>query len=185
MQNGESSYRRFLAGDDEAINDIIDEYCDGLVLFLNGIVHDVELAQELAQDTFVKLFLKRPKNKFKASFKTWLYSIGRNVAIDYLRKRGRNQTVPIEEAEGAAGFESVEEKVLNEQTKKDIYCALEKLKPEYAQVLWLTYFEGLSNKESAIVMKKSVHGVENLIGRARKALKIELEKGGAYHKNAR
>ena len=51
-----------------------------------------------------------------------------------------------------------------------------KLKSEHRQVLWLTYFEQLSNKETAMVMKKSVHSIENLLSRARKSLKFELEK---------
>ena len=53
-----------------------------------------------------------------------------------------------------------------------------KLKPEYHQVLWLTYFEGFSNKEVALIMKKSVHNIETLVYRARRAIKEELEKEG-------
>ena len=59
-----------------------------------------------------------------------------------------------------------------------IHQSLSKLKLEYRQVLWLTYFEGLSNKEAAIVMKKSVHNIETLVYRARNALKSQLEMEG-------
>ena len=53
-----------------------------------------------------------------------------------------------------------------------------RLKTEYRQVLWLTYFENLKAKEAARIMKRSVHSVENLIYRARLSLKSELEKEG-------
>ena len=52
------------------------------------------------------------------------------------------------------------------------------LKPEYRQVLWLVYFEGFSSREASSVMKKSVHGIETLLYRARRSLKSELEKEG-------
>ena len=51
-----------------------------------------------------------------------------------------------------------------------------RLKSEYRQVLWLTYFEGFSNKEIATVMNKKVHNIETLVYRARLALKEELDK---------
>ena len=55
---------------------------------------------------------------------------------------------------------------------------LKKLKPEYRQVLWLVYFENFSNKDVAAVMRKSVHNIETLVYRARKALKSQLEMEG-------
>lgn len=57
-----------------------------------------------------------------------------------------------------------------------------KLKPEYRQVLWLIYFEELSNKEVASIMKKSAHSVEALAYRVRKSLKLQLEKEGFVYK---
>lgn len=57
-------------------------------------IHD---AEALAEDTFVRLAVKKPKDRFRAGFRTWLYTIGRNIAVDYLRKRSRSGTVPLEE----------------------------------------------------------------------------------------
>ena len=55
---------------------------------------------------------------------------------------------------------------------------MRKLPPEYQQVLWLVYFEELSNKDAATVMGKSVRSVESLLYRARKSLKSQLEMEG-------
>ena len=84
MDHGESSYCRFLDGDDEGIAELVKEYKDGLTFYLNSIVGDLCLAEELMQDTFTKLVIKRPRFRGESAFKTWLYTIGRNLATDTL-----------------------------------------------------------------------------------------------------
>ena len=98
MDNGASSYRRFRDnGDVHGLDEIIIEYSDGLMLYLTSIVGNIQTAEELTEDTFVLLGTKKPKYKEKSSFKTWLYAIGRNIAIDHLRKAARKGWVSIEE----------------------------------------------------------------------------------------
>ena len=60
---------------------------------------------------------------------------------------------------------------------------MSRLKPEYRQTLWLLYFEEMSGKEAAAVMRKSVHAVETLAYCARLALRRELEKEGIAHED--
>lgn len=55
---------------------------------------------------------------------------------------------------------------------------MDKLRPNYRQVLWLIYIEGFTNKEAAAVMGKTVHNIESMVSRARKALRSQLEKEG-------
>jgi RNA polymerase sigma factor (sigma-70 family) len=180
MDSGSRNYRRFRDdGDEGGLVEIIREYKDGLIFYLNSIVGNIHTAEDLAEDTFVLLGTKKPRDKGKGSFKTWLYTIGRNIAIDHVR---RNRTVcEVSDAEYlsmAADEESLEESYLREERKITLYRALSNLKPEYRQVLWLMYFEELSAKETALVMKKSVHSIETLVYRARKSLKLALEKEG-------
>ena len=176
MDNGASSYRRFLDGDESGLVEIIRDYKDGLILYLNGFVSNIHLAEELAEDTFVKLGVKKPRDSKKCSFKTWLYTIGRNVAIDYIRKSKRIQHEEL--SEFVSDGETLEKAYIREEQKIIVHRAMLKLKPEYRQVLWLIYFEGMSNKDASIIMKKSVHNIEVLVYRARLALKSELEKEG-------
>ena len=75
MDNGASSYRRYLDGDDSGLVELVRDYKDGLILYLNGITGNFCLAEELMEDTFFKLAAKKPKFSGKSSFKTWLYSI--------------------------------------------------------------------------------------------------------------
>ena len=178
MDNGASSYRRFRdEGDESGLAEIIRDYKDGLIFYLNSFVGDIRLAEELALDTFVLLGVKKPKDKGKGSFKTWLYTIGRNLAIDRLRKDARQETLPLD-PELPGEEESLEAAYLREERKIAVHRALRKLKPEYRQILWLIYFEGFSNREAAAVMKKSVHTVETLVYRARRSLKSQLETEG-------
>ena len=179
MENGESSYRRFLAGDDSAMTELIDEYADGLILYLNTIMCDLRASEEAAEDTFVKLVTKKPRFSGKSSFKTWLYSVGRNTALDRMRHEARERTLPLDAIAEMAGDAEVEREYLREEKKIELRCAMKRLKPEYGQVLWLIYFEEQSASEIAKIMKKSRNAVEQLATRARRALRAELEKEGA------
>lgn len=180
MDSGSCNYRRFRDdGDESGLVEIIREYKDGLIFYLNSIVGNIHTAEELAEDTFVLLGTKKPRDKGKGSFKTWLYTIGRNIAIDNLRRnKACREVSDAEYSNIAADEESLEESYLSEERKITIHKALNNLKTEYRQVLWLMYFEELSTKETALVMKKSVHSIETLVYRARKSLKLALEKEG-------
>lgn len=180
MDNGASSYRRFLEGDDTGLVEIIRDYKDGLILYLNGYAGNIHIAEEMTEDVFVKLGVKRPKyDERKATFKTWIYTIGRNVAIDYLRRNRKQMTVSMEELQEIANEEyALDVFYIWEEQKIALHRAIRKLKVEYQQVLWLSYFEEFSNKEIAQIMRKSVRGVESLVYRARLAVKSELEKEG-------
>ena len=180
MDNGASSYRRFREdGDESGLVEIIMDYKDGLILYLNSFVGNIHTAEELAEDTFVLLGIKKPKDKEKGSFKTWLYTIGRNVAVDYLRRNFKHTNISIDDCpELVSEQQNLELAYIKEERKITVHRALTKLKPEYRQVLWLIYFEDFSTKQVASVMKKSVHSVETLVYRARKALKSQLELEG-------
>ena len=97
MDNGASNYRRYLDGDDNGLSEIVRDYKDGLILFLNQFVNNFCVAEELTEDTFFRLITKKPKFFGKSSFKSWLYAIGRNVAVDYIRHNSKLMNTPIEE----------------------------------------------------------------------------------------
>lgn len=61
MDNGANSYRRFLSGEDEGLIEIVEEYKDGLILYLNGYVNNIYIAEELTEDTFFRLITKKPQ----------------------------------------------------------------------------------------------------------------------------
>lgn len=177
MDIGENGYRRFLEGDDEGLTLIIKEYKDGLILYINSFVNNLYVAEDLMQETFLKLAIKKPKFKGKSAFKTWLYSIGRNLTIDYLRRNAKMPVLSIDDMELYIKDETdLENAYIQSERKVRLHKILTTLKAKYRQVLWLVYFEGFSNDEVAQVLHKSKKQVENLIFRAKKSLKLALEK---------
>ena len=182
MDIGESNYHRYLGGDDEGLTLIIKEYKDGLILYINSYVNNVIIAEELMEETFFKIAVKRPKFLGKCSFKTWLYAIARNVTMDHFRKSAKYSGIPLENLENRlCDAADTKNEYISIERKLALHKALTELKPEYSQILWLIYFEGFSNEEAALIMKKSKRQIENLVSRARRSLKIKLEKEGFEH----
>lgn len=177
MDNGASSYHRFLEGDDNGIVEIVGDYKDGLILYLNGYVNNVFIAEELTEDTFFRLITKRPRYSNKSTFKSWLYAIGRNVAVDFIRRNSKLIGTPIEDMENYLSEEqSLEQSYIKEERKMMLHKALSDLATDYRTILWLVYFENFSNKEIATIMKKSDRQIKNLLYRAKKTLKTKLDK---------
>ena len=183
MDNGESSYRRFIAGDNEGLREIIHLYRQGLILYSNSFVQNIHIAEELAEDTFWELMCKRPVFSGKSSFKTWLYSVGRNITMKYLKKHSKMSIVPLEIQENLSDEEDLERNYIRSEDKRTLHRALHSLKPEYRQVLYLTSLEGFSNSEAAFIMKKTDRQIKSLIYNAKKTLKTELERSGFKYEN--
>lgn len=179
MDNGACSYRRYLNGDDQGIAEIIEEYKNGLLLYLNGTVGSLALAEELTEDTFVRLVTRKPRYSGKSSFKSWLYAIGHHVAVDYLRRHARLSVVPMGSPEVyAAQQQDLERAYVQEEDKIALHRGMAELPTEYRTVLWLVYFEDFTTDEAAVAMKKSRRQMANLLYRAKQSLRIILEKEG-------
>lgn len=176
MDTGSIHYEQYLSGDDRGMEKIIREYRDGLIWFLSGIVGNPTVAEDLAEDTFVLLCTKKPKDRQKSGFKTWLYTIGRNLALSYLRKSRKHLTTELEETVPAE--DDAERYYVREEEKRQIYRAINRLYPDYRTVLRLIYFEDLPREEVAMILKKNRHNLDVLLSRARIALKNELKKEG-------
>lgn len=178
MGNDAERYRRFLDGDDNGLIEIIDEYHEGMSLYLNSIVNNMCLADDIVQETFVKLAIKKPPFRGKCSFKTWLFTIARNCAVDHLRKNQKISDLSLDEYLVISDVTDTEKEYFKEEQKKELYRAMKRLNPEYYQVLYLMYFEDLDTSDIARIMHKAKRQVSDLIFRARKSLRSELERKG-------
>lgn len=182
--DGGDAYRQYLAGDDSGLATVIRLHQQGLMLYLNTYVGNPHVAEELTEDTFVKLAVKKPRFRGESAFGTWLFAIGRRVALDHLRRHRRQPPLSVEEC--GDWLPAADDPARTaEQRERDAVLRrlLYTLPPAYRQALWLVYFEGYSHKEVAAVMGKSVHSVDTLLYRARQALKTKLEQEGFTHEN--
>lgn len=184
MDNGESSYRRFLDGDKSAFDEIILMYRNNLEVFINGYVHDIYAAEDLAVDTFVYVLTHKNQYNFSISIKSYLFMIGRSRAIDYLRHTKRYATECLDECDetdAALYTLTIQDKVISDEERREIHSAIMELPEEMRMVVYLVYFEELSYKEIARIMKISAKKVDNLNYRGKAKLREILRKDGALY----
>ena len=176
MDNGESSYRRYLEGDENAFDDIQRMYFDRLTLFADRYLHDVAAAEDVAIDTLLQLIIHKKRYNFKTSLKAYLYTIALNRAVNVLKTRGR--FVHAESAEDVADRESLEQSVITNERKRRLNAALETLPEDVRRALFLVYYEEFSYKEAAAVLGCNRKRIDNLVYRGKAILKDILEKEG-------
>ena len=179
MDKGAELYLEYLSGDKEALAELVREYRDGLILYINGITRDMHEAEDICEETFVSLVFKKPRFGARCTFQTWLYGIARNLAYDGLRRKKRTAQTPLDE--NTPDTVSVEDAFIKSEAKKRLHKALGKLPPDKYELIWLSYFENMSAKEVAAVTGKSEGAVFTALTRARAELKeILLREGFDY-----
>lgn len=181
MDIGAILYSQYLDGDDSALTELVKTYGDGLVRFAYCFVKDSMTAEDIAEDTFATLIIRRKRFYSRASFKTYLYKIARNKCLDYLRFHKR--FVPLDDVEGVIGTTDVQDGVERLENNLTLYECMLKLVPQYRYVLTLTYVEGFSTEETAKIMSKSVKQIYNLLSRAKLSLKQQLINEGINYED--
>ena len=177
-----------LKGRESAYRELLRRYQRPVLSLIHRMVRDRELAEDLAQDTFVKVLnaLDRYRPEFK--FSSWIFKIAHNTALDSLRKR-EVPTLSLEGAPDAVSAEAQEATrplvASDEQSPADytegrelgvhIEAAIARLRPEYATAVTLYHMEGLAYEEIAETMSLPLGTVKTFIHRARKELREHLE----------
>ncbi len=177
MDIGAKAYADYLNGNDEGLSVIVKLYSDSLVNFICKFVRDKQTAEDLMQDTFVELISKKNKFRNESQFKTYLFRIARNKAVDSIRKSSKTTFIFDETMIGDDTL-CVEDDICNAETKACLHSAIHTLNPVYREVIYLSYFNDLTNEEIAFIIKKSKRQTELLLYRAKQSLKSALEKEG-------
>ena len=178
MENGACLYRRYIAGDDGAFDSLMDLYHDGLILFINKLVGNYAVAEELRSEEHIH------KKRFlgNSDFKTYLYSIGRHKAIDYIRRDAKKKTVPTDEIlELSDEAQRIEEDYITDESRRALHCAIDKLSEDARAAVYLVFFEELSYEDAARVLGKNKKQIDNLVYRAKATLKKILTEEGISH----
>ena len=171
---------RVLNGDRNAYALLVDKYKDRVFSLVKGIVRNREVAEELAQDVFVKAYKSLKNFRKEAGFSTWIYRIAYNTAVSETRKKKqyvRSFDEQLERAESITS-EQMEPGAENETRHKLLEKAMSELKPEEKLILMLFYFENKQVNEISATTGLSNSNVKVKLHRIRNKLKEIMERTG-------
>lgn len=183
LDGGTEAYKRFLSGDDFGLKQVIELYKDSLIFFLMQYVRCADIAEDLTEDTFVTLAVKKPKFTEDARFRTWLYTIARNKALNYLRSAAFRKCVPLEQAENVQVLDCPEQRLLRQERYRALYSAIGSLPINQREMVYLVYFEDMNIAQAAGVIRKTQRQGNNILFRARQKLKSILQEEGFEYEN--
>ena len=176
MDQDLSLYQAFLRGDSAALEQLVQRQSDNLIRFAYLYVKDSAAAEDIAEDTFVALLLKRPVFYQNAQFKTFLYRIAHNKCIDYLRKQ--KNKLPLQDVEAVLHTPCFETELAEKERNRLLYLAMAELPQQYRDVLHLSYFENFSTSQICQILRKNTKQIYNLLSRAKASLKeLLIQKG--------
>lgn len=174
MEEDKKLYKRFLKGDKESFEVIVDKYMEKIIYFIYGFVKRMDVAEDLSQDVFVYILTNKNKYDFKYSLKTYLYIIAKSRAINYIKRE--NKITYLQDNEYIFTEEEIEEVIFSKEKSKKIKEAISKLPEPQNQIIYLVDIEELSYSEICKILDMSMPKVKSLIHRARKKLKNILMK---------
>ncbi|HWJ21723.1 MAG TPA: sigma-70 family RNA polymerase sigma factor [Gemmatimonadaceae bacterium] len=175
-------------GRELAFRELIRRYERPVFSLVFRMVRDRETAEDLAQETFIKVLNHVDRYRPEFKFSSWLFKIANNVAIDHIRKR-HLETVSMDGSPHAGTAAEVEatsfdvsvhqESALEELESRELGSAIEqaiaKLRPEYRSCIMLRHVEGRSYEEIAATLDLPLGTVKTYIHRARHELRRALE----------
>lgn len=175
----QDAMRRLAEGDDGALNSIMQRWKDKVAAYLYRQTGCAEVANDLAQETFVRLYQSRARYQPTAAFPTYLFRIAVNLGRNHARWQSRHPTVSIEECHAAiqqlpSGANSPDQVAQLHENTRRIGVAIASLPVELREVLHLFIYQEMSHQEIAIVLDCSIKAVETRIYRARQKLKVQL-----------
>ena len=132
--------RFFDKGDDISFAFIVRKYMDGLIQFVYSIVGDFHTAEDLTQDVFLALWMRPGGYNGKCALKTYLYTLGHNKAVDYIRKNIKITNIDLIE-DTFVSADRVEEVFVVSERDKAIMDAMHTLPYTQQKILYLLYFE--------------------------------------------
>ena len=166
-----------LKGDDVAFEYLFNRYAEAIRRLLILRIGSPDDANDLLQETFIKVYLRLERYNADYTFGQWVYSIARNTLVDHLRRKSGDVSLDERFRVPLATAPSPEESVIINQTRAHFYNALEELTPEYRQVIEMRFLEEYSYEEIAEKLGRPLNTIKTQIRRARAAIcKMIIEK---------
>jgi len=176
---------RLMAGQDAALNDLMERHASPVFQFLCGMVGNEDDANDLAQETFVRVFRSRTTFRTSEKFSTWLYTIAANLARNHFRWRARHPNVSLEAETGdseqtlggtlPANAPAPSEQALAAERVAAVRAAVGKLPEDLREAIVLCEWEERSMVEAAVILETTPKAVESRLYRARGILRERLK----------
>jgi RNA polymerase sigma-70 factor (ECF subfamily) len=170
--------RRIRGGDERALEEVFRTHYAGMCLFVRRFVHAPDVAEELVQDVFFKLWAKRDGLSDIDALKTYLFRAARNTALNHLRRRKLEQNW--EEREGQRGEPvtsgGTDDDTTSDEVQRAVSAAIARLPERCREIFLMSREGGLTYGEIAAALGISIKTVETQMGRALKSLRVALGK---------
>ena len=178
MPTDDMLYADFMAGNDSAFDELMRRYGDNLTMYLKGYLASFQDAEDMMIVAFSRIMFRKPKIR-EGNFKVYLFKTGRNLVSEFYKRKKKLELFDFESLEDEpAARETLEERFWNEHRKKILHECLNRIDKETREAYWLVYFENMSYKEAASVMKTNAKKINNLLSRGRGRIREELAKEG-------
>lgn len=177
---------RLVAGHEAALNSLMERHATGIFHFVYRMLGNEDDANDLAQETFVRVFRARQSYQPEKKFSTWLFTIAANLARNHLRWRSRHPNVSLQ-AESETTGQTLGDTLMAEEASPQetadaaerarlVRAAVQRLPDEMREVLVLCEWENLSVAEAAAILEISHKAAESRLYRARQLLRERLKK---------
>jgi RNA polymerase sigma-70 factor, ECF subfamily len=176
---------RLAAGQDAALNDLMDRHATPMFHFLCRMVGNEDDANDLAQETFIRVFRARTSFRINENFSTWLYTIAANLARNHFRWRSRHPNVSLEAETGdseqtlgstlPANAPAPNEQALAAERAAAVRVAVGKLPEDLREAIVLCEWEERSMAEASAILETTPKAVESRLYRARQILREKLK----------
>lgn len=177
---------RLLAGEDGALDNLMDRHAPPVFRYLCRMLGNEEDANDLAQETFVRVFRARASYRAEQRFTAWLFTIATNLARNQLRWRSRHPNIPLEagsESTGPSPGDSLPSNLANPHQAtvaleriEAVRAAVRDLPDDMREAIVLCEWEELAVAEAATVLQSTPKAVEARLYRARKILREQLSR---------
>lgn len=169
-------YKEFITGNTSAFNEIIKKYRKPLISFIFRYVKNIDVAEDISQDTFVYILFNKKEYDFKYSLKTYIYTIAKSRTINYLKRHKREVRLDEQYYNYFYTETEIDKNIIKEENKNQILNAISKMKTEYQTIIYLRDFEEFKYNEICTILNKTMPQVKSLLHRARKQLKKIIKK---------
>lgn len=151
-------------------------YYTELFLYLYSLCHDRELAEDMTQEAFLKAIMSLPDDH--SNVRAWLYMVGRNQLLNALARQNKTELKADLEDFESASDESVLDGLIQNESKRILYEAINHLDKTKREILCMQYFSGFSQKEIAAMLHMTTENVRVQAHRGKKLLKDYMEENG-------